>query len=286
MSKFCSNCGKPVLFGTVFCTNCGKVIPEFDVRVNTTFFNINNRSTFNEKLEKIKLSSSVPQILVNCKILSLTVNGGDSEDIEISWYETGSWGLEINHTDTLLSIREQSYLGLQNISDVFVPEKYRHLNICIPKKYNGAIELSTGTGTIELSNFEATGRIGVVSTIGYVDIKHVKGNQSAYIQTTAGKIRVVELYTDEELSITTNIGEIRGRRIDSGTRILLKSQTGIIDCIIADDEANYKTIKHSNRTPYTVNEASGQGHKLLDVSTTIGDIKILFEGSEHQAKEA
>ena len=282
MSRYCSNCGQLIRQGAVYCSQCGKVISEFDSNANPTFIHEKKRQLIHEDFKTIVCHEQTNRIELICKVLNVSVKSTDIEAIRISWGETGSWGLSIEHLDDCLQIREQNYLGFQNISDIFLPEKYKQVYVQIPKDYKGGITLCTDTGRIELIGVDTNGQIQVSSSAGWIDVEHVRTTESVFIKNSVGKISARELYAEQNLAISTTVGGIKAYGLGTGKRISLTAQTGSIDCTVADKRENFKTIRRTENGATPQTECYGNGAKLLETTSTLSSVNIVFEGHENK----
>ena len=286
MSKYCSNCGRTVRYGAVFCTECGKVVSEFDRRTNSTFFTPYNRTDPINREQRIVCDEYASKnIEVNCKILNVSVNSTDTDSVEVLWRQTGSWGLLIEQSEECLRIREQSYLGIQNISDIFLSSPHRQVEINIPRSFEGNVVVYTDAGKIEPKDLSIQGDISMTAGAGRITAGHVDASGSIYFGNSVGGIVARDVCAGINLSMKTTIGNIDAYKIDSGKQISIETQTGQVNCTIDDEEANYRT-EHYSQNSSTPRPDDDSELKDLYVRTTIGPVNVRFMGNSRSERKS
>lgn len=136
----------------------------------------------------------------------------------------------------------------------------------------GEIALSSISGDI---SFSGTGtRISASSTSGEVELNGVA--DGALISTTSGDISASGQF--QTLSASSTSGEIELERIQSDD-IRLDTVSGEISGVVCGEETDYTIKINALSGDSRLRERSG-GAKYLSVSTTSGDIDIIFSNQD------
>jgi len=298
MIKYCSQCGSQVRQGAVYCVSCGAILSsDAPTRPISLFpFGANAIASSFARREASFEKENVKIVRVSCKVLNVEVLSSEREKIQITWDESASWSVSVQQRGDCLQINEQSIWGLHNIQDFFTLHQRKDLRIELPNNYCGTLILENETGGISVSNLETDGRIEIKTTIGHIKGRNLKTNSFSATGTN-GRCQLKDIESAEYVSITGNVGQvildsIRAAKIDVGlsgsglveckkifaeNAITITSSTGAITCGIDDDAANYTAHCRSVHGRCSLPEVSGNGPKLLRISTSIGNIDVQFK---------
>jgi len=301
MIKYCSQCGSQVRQGAVYCVSCGAILSsDAPTRPISLFpFGANAIASSFARREASFEKENVKIIRVSCKVLNVEVLSSEREKIQITWDESASWSVSVQQRGDCLQINEQSIWGLHNIQDFFTLHQRKDLRIELPNDYCGTLILENETGSISVSNLETDGRIEIKTTIGHIKGRNLK-TTSFSATGTNGRCQLKDIVSAEYVSITGNVGQvildsIRAAKIDVGlsgsglveckkifaeNAITITNSTGAITCGIDDDAANYTAHCRSVHGRCSLSEVSGNGPKLLRISTSIGNIDVQFKDVE------
>jgi len=301
MIKYCSQCGSQVRQGAVYCVSCGAILSsDAPTRPISLFpFGANAIASSFARREASFEKENVKIVRVSCKVLNVEVLSSEREKIQITWDESASWSVSVQQRGDCLQINEQSIWGLHNIQDFFTLHQRKDLRIELPNDYCGTLILENETGGISVSNLETDGRIEIKTTIGHIKGRNLK-TTSFSATGTNGRCQLKDIESAEYVSITGNVGQvildsIRAAKIDVGlsgsglveckkifaeNAITIISSTGAITCGIDDEAANYTAHCRSVHGRCSLPEVSGNGPKLLRISTSIGNIDVQFKDVE------
>ena len=301
MIKYCSQCGSQVRQGAVYCVSCGAILSsDAPTRPISLFpFGANAIASSFARREASFEKENVKIVRVSCKVLNVEVLSSEREKIQITWDESASWSVSVQQRGDCLQINEQSIWGLHNIQDFFTLHQCKDLRIELPNDYCGTLILENETGSISVSNLETDGRIEIKTTIGHIKGRNLK-TTSFSATGTNGRCQLKDIESAEYVSITGNVGQvildsIRAAKIDVGlsgsglveckkifaeNAITIISSTGAITCGIDDEAANYTAHCRSVHGRCSLPEVSGNGPKLLRISTSIGNIDVQFKDVE------
>ena len=298
MIKYCSQCGSQVRQGAVYCVSCGAILSsDAPTRPISLFpFGANAIASSFARREASFEKENVKIVRVSCKVLNVEVLSSEREKIQITWDESASWSVSVQQRGDCLQINEQSIWGLHNIQDFFTLHQRKDMRIELPNDYCGTLILENETGGISVSNIETDGRIEIKTTIGHIKGRNLK-TTSFSATGTNGRCQLKDIESAEYVSITGNVGQvildsIRAAKIDVGlsgsglveckkifaeNAITITSSTGAITCGIDDEAANYTAHCRSVHGRCSLPEVSGNGPKLLRISTSIGNIDVQFK---------
>ena len=301
MIKYCSQCGSQVRQGAVYCVSCGAILSsDAPTRPISLFpFGANAIASSFARREASFEKENVKIVRVSCKVLNVEVLSSEREKIQITWDESASWSVSVQQRGDCLQINEQSIWGLHNIQDFFTLHQRKDMRIELPNDYCGTLILENETGGISVSNIETDGRIEIKTTIGHIKGRNLK-TTSFSATGTNGRCQLKDIESAEYVSITGNVGQvildsIRAAKIDVGlsgsglveckkifaeNAITITSSTGAITCGIDDEAANYTAHCRSVHGRCSLPEVSGNGPKLLRISTSIGNIDVQFKDVE------
>lgn len=300
MIKFCNQCGHSVTPGSMYCVKCGVVLsasaphttysPPPKASIGTLG---RNKSTYGKHDASFE-TQGIKTVRTACRILNVEVFSTDAEKIRIEWDETASWGLVAEQRGDSLQLDERQYLGLHSVGDFLDLDQPKGLRIELPADFKGSLIIENDTGCISISDTTLDGRIELKTSTGSVWIKGLTTNDYLRINTGAGVMELSGVSAEEYVSLNGGVGPITLDRVRSdkievsgtglidcgslfaGYSIVIDGGTGAITCGIDDAAANYTTHCQSGHGRCNLPGTSGNGSKMLRVSTNTGNIDVRF----------
>ena len=158
----------------------------------------------------------------------------------------------------------------------------------------------TSGGTLSITNIDAERTVRLSSMTLGMQADKIRAGAGFSATGTNGRCQLKDIESAEYVSITGNVGQvildsIRAAKIDVGlsgsglveckkifaeNAITITNSTGAITCGIDDDAANYTAHCRSVHGRCSLPEVSGNGPKLLRISTSIGNIDVQFKDVE------
>lgn len=162
---------------------------------------------------------------------------------------------------------------LQNLDTVIVSTASGEINLN-HLLVNNQISASNTSGSLTLENVTANGNLDLATASGETVLKlaTIKGNMSA--TSISGAIDLSETTVTGNISLESSSGELLFNKLRSD-HLTLSTISSSISGTLLGDSANY-TIKASSLSGDLNLPRSGNGNKMLDVSSTSGDVDIDF----------
>ena len=139
---------------------------------------------------------------------------------------------------------------------------------------SGQSSVSSVSGNIELEKMNINGDLNLGTTSGSTDVSstQIAGNMS--LKSISGDLKAVKTSVKSNASLKSTSGEVEFRDL-SGNDISMSTISGNVSGNILGDSKDY-TIKATTVSGDKNLPLSTNGNKLLNVSTTSGDIDIYF----------
>ena len=260
-----------------------------------------------EEKHYVKLADNIKSINIDTVNVDVVVESSNSNNIEVSYFDSNISQYKITDNDGTLVIKEQDD-NILKLNFNFITKK-KDLIIKVPKKLVPELELSNNVGNVKLEKLNITnlsvdnsagntvisdinsenGEININSQSGNINLTNLNNFNIANIKTSfgstslndsssnkfniessTGNININDLNNSSVESITCKIstGNIDAKNINASKLISLEVQFGNVYANISDKEDNYS---NSGNTFY-----SKSGSKLILIKTEHGDSRTNF----------
>ena len=260
-----------------------------------------------EEKHYVKLADNIKSINIDTVNVDVVVESSNSNNIEVSYFDSNISQYKITDNDGTLVIKEQDD-NILKLNFNFITKK-KDLIIKVPKKLVPELELSNNVGNIKLEKLNITnlsvdnsagntvisdinsenGEFNINSQSGNINLTNLNNFNIANIKTSfgstslndsssnkfniessTGNININDLNNSSVESITCKIstGNIDAKNINASKLISLEVQFGNVYADISDKEDNYSS---SGNTYY-----SKSGSKIILVKTEHGDSRTNF----------
>lgn len=197
---------------------------------------------FNFNHQKRTLTVSVPAKFTGT-VGASTVSG------DITMSNLGlSDALVVNTTSGEITLKDIAASGQTSMTSVSGNIELDKMNI------NGDLKLGTTSGDTDISSSQIAGNLSLKSISGDLNAMKTRVNGNASLKSTSGEVEFKDL-TSNNISISTISGNVSGNILGDSKDYTIKADT----------------VSGNKNLPLSAN-----GNKLLNVSTTSGDIDISF----------
>lgn len=280
MNKYCEKCGNRIRMGAVYCSQCGTVIPEpitVDIpfipnipqlRHVTLFPGVTgaHRATYDKHTETYE-SQDIKKVHVSCKALCIEVQSADTDNgnIHISWDDTDSWGVDAHINGDCLRLHEHNYVGIKNISDYFIQQQNRDLQIELPRGYQGDLIIENEAGSITVTGIDTEGLIEIKTTVGAVKVMNLNTKGDIYLSTHGGTMDITNAEATQIIRLSSLTRGLCAENVKAGVGISATGTNG--RCMLRGIEsADYLTVNGSVGK-VTLDDARSA---KIDISITAG----------------
>ena len=258
-----------------------------------------------------KIDCSSPSLGSDDVHLSVT----DGDEITLSYYDNGRGYYEVSLDGGELKIKRNVVRGrwYENIRVGF-GETCGRVEIGLPEKYSGELELHAGSGDIELDGVSTIEALSVAAGSGSVSLENVSCLGDISVSTSSGELRadglearsfraesssgdveLADVSCQNEMEIKASSGDIT---LDGCTadEYRLRASSGDISVADGDFESaelettsgditarfrggmeDYSIRSGTTSGDNTLPERLDGGDRRLDVTTTSGDISVYFD---------
>lgn len=277
MYKYCSHCGEQMQLSANFCVRCGTRFQEPD-------YNDGGQGEFSqaeyEQAEDSSYYSSssaqpcqdsfaiegVEKISTSFKVCNLEIVSSDTEEIKVSWEKTDSWSLIPHMNGTTLYLKERYRFGIQNIHDLFHNTGRNIVRVELPRTKKFDFQLENETGSITVSDVEANKYAEIKTSIGKIEVRNLKAQESLTATATTGSVHVSEVTTGQIVRLASQIGKIQAEDITT-------------ESFFANSTSGRCSIRNINTSGHLI-VTGGVGELLLDkVSADKMDIRMNASGN-------
>ena len=259
-----------------------------------------------EEKHYVKLADNIKSINIDAINDDVTVEPNDSDNIEISYYDSHISQYKITDNDSTLTIKEQDDNILKLNFNFII--KRKNIIIKVPKKLIPELELSN-VGNIKLEKLNITnlsientagntvvaninsedGEFNINSESGNINLNNLNNFNIANIKnafgdvslndssstkfnidSSTGNTHINDLNNNliESISCKITTGNINAKNINASKLISLEARFGNIYADISDKKDNYSS---SGNTYY-----SKSGSKIILIKTEHGDTRTNF----------
>lgn len=201
-----------------------------------------------EEKHYVKLADNIKSINIDTNNVDITVEPSDSNNIEVSYYDSHISQYKITDNDNTLNIKEHEDNILKvNFKFIF---KQKDLIIKVPKNLKPDIELSHNVGNVKLSNLNFT-NAKIISSVGNIKLEKLNITNLS-IENTAGNTVVANINSEDgEFNINSKSGNINLINLNNFNTTNIKNTTGDI---ILNDSSSTKFNIDSSTGNININE--------------------------------
>ena len=153
----------------------------------------------------VKLADNIKSINIDAINDDVTVEPNDSDNIEISYYDSHISQYKITDNDSTLTIKEQDDNILKLNFNFII--KRKNLIIKVPKKLISELELRNTVGNVKLSDLNLT-NVKITSNVGNIKLEKLNIT-NLFIENTAGNTVVANINSEDgEFNINSESGNI------------------------------------------------------------------------------
>ena len=252
-------------------------------------FNSKNNSHVEKTYE---CKGNIENIRVNERSDHLRVESGDVDKVLVTYYDRKDKELyDIKEDGTTLVVKRNEEKDFSLFQIDFTDKA---TVITVPREYDGALELHTSSGGMELNDITATDltadnksgsvklnnvtadSVKVHNTSGSIKLENVTSGSDISVENTSGSITFTNVTADGDLKAKGSSGSIRLESLYAAGNINITNTSGSIKGTIHGKESDYK-IKAKTTSGGCNLTDSDSGSRELNVKTTSGGIKIDFE---------
>ena len=158
-----------------------------------------------EEKHYVKLADNIKSINIDAINDDVTVEPNDSDNIEISYYDSHISQYKITDNDSTLTIKQQDDHILKLNFNFII--KRKNLIIKVPKKLIPELELSNTVGNVKLSDLNLT-NAKIKSNVGNIKLEKLNITNLS-IENTAGNTVVANINSEDgEFNINSESGNI------------------------------------------------------------------------------
>lgn len=158
-----------------------------------------------EEKHYVKLADNIKSINIDAINDDVTVEPNDSDNIEISYYDSHISQYKITDNDSTLTIKEQDDNILKLNFNFII--KRKNLIIKVPKKSIPELELRNTVGNVKLSDLNLT-NVKITSNVGNIKLEKLNIT-NLFIENTAGNTVVANINSEDgEFNINSESGNI------------------------------------------------------------------------------
>lgn len=158
-----------------------------------------------EEKHYVKLADNIKSINIDAINDDVTVEPNDSDNIEISYYDSQISQYKITDNDSTLTIKEQDDNILKLNFNFII--KRKNLIIKVPKKLIPELELRNTVGNVKLSDLNLT-NVKITSNVGNIKLEKLNITNLS-IENTAGNTVAANINSEDgEFNINSESGNI------------------------------------------------------------------------------
>lgn len=259
--------------------------------------------------------AGVSNLTVSDLDADVIIVGTDGDQIKIDCYENEKDRYDIQLlTNGNLSINRSTYKHwYEHIGFNFDTQK-RTLTISVPRKFTGAIDASTMSGCLNLTDFDGLNAVNASNSSGDITLKNLAVANHVNASTMSGNFELANITTGKDLELGTASGKIQlnngkiGGHLSASSlsgsmnfldttitdqasfenssgnvkfdrlvsnNILISTLSGNVAGSILGDSVNY-TVTADSLSGKIAIPNTGNGKSLLAISTASGNIDIEF----------
>ena len=211
---------------------------------------------YEEKVISVKYDE-IKNVILNDANKSINISYGNGDDVKVIYYENEKeyYNVSVDNRKSL-KVDYITFKKWYHYIGIFNYQKTSNVELIIPKKYQGSLDVKTFNGQIEASNLNVKGNINLKTSNGAIIVEDINA-ANIDLKTTNGMIVVNGIKAKKDISLKTSNGAIVGTVIGKESDFKIQSET----------------INGNNNLPFLKED----GNKNLIVKTSNGKIDIKFK---------
>ena len=216
-----------------------------------------------EERHYVKLADNIKSINIDAINDDVTVEPNDSDNIEISYYDSHISQYKITDNDSTLTIKEQDDNILKLNFNFII--KRKNLIIKVPKKLISELELRN---TVKLSDLNLT-NVKITSNVGNIKLEKLNITNLS-IENTAGNTVVANINSEDgEFNINSESGNIYITTLNNFNIANIKNSFG--DVSLNDSSSTKFNIDSSTGNTH-INDLNNNSIESISCKITTGNI--------------
>ena len=221
-----------------------------------------------EEKHYVKLADNIKSINIDAINDDVTVEPNDSDNIEISYYDSQISQYKITDNDSTLTIKEQDDNILKLNFNFII--KRKNLIIKVPKKLISELELSNTVGNVKLSDLNLT-NAKIKSNVGNIKLEKLNITNLS-IENTAGNTVVANINSEDgEFNINSESGNIYITTLNNFNIANIKNAFGDV------------SLNDSSSTKFNIDSSTGNTH-INDLNNSVESISCKISTGNINAK--
>lgn len=214
----------------------------------------------------VKLADNIKSINIDAINDDITLEPNDSDNIEISYYDSHISQYKITDNDSTLTIKEQDDNILKLNFNFII--KRKNLIIKVPKKLISELELRNTVGNVKLSDLNLT-NVKITSNVGNIKLEKLNITNLS-IENTAGNTVVANINSEDgEFNINSESGNIYITTLNNFNIANIKNAFG--DVSLNDSSSTKFNIDSSTGNTY-INDLNNNSIESISCKITTGNI--------------
>lgn len=219
-----------------------------------------------EEKHYVKLADNIKSININAISDDVTVEPNDSDNIEISYYDSHISQYKITDNDSTLTIKEQDDNILKLNFNFII--KRKNLIIKVPKRLVPELELSNTVGDVKLSNLNLT-NVKITSNVGNIKLEKLNINNLS-IDNTSGNTVISSINSKEgEFNVNSVSGNINLTNLNNFNITNIKNTTGDI---LLNGSSSTKFNIDSSTGNININDLNNSSVESISCKVSTGNI--------------
>lgn len=219
-----------------------------------------------EEKHYVKLADNIKSINIDAINDDVTVEPNDSDNIEISYYDSQISQYKITDNDSTLTIKEQDDNILKLNFNFII--KRKNLIIKVPKKLIPELELRNTVGNVKLSDLNLT-NVKITSNVGNIKLEKLNITNLS-IENTAGNTVVANINSEDgEFNINSESGNINLTNLNNFNIANIKTSFG--STLLNDSSSNKFNIESSTGN-ININDLNNSSVESITCKISTGNI--------------
>ena len=219
-----------------------------------------------EERHYVKLADNIKSINIDAINDDVTVEPNDSDNIEISYYDSHISQYKITDNDSTLTIKEQDDNILKLNFNFII--KRKNLIIKVPKKLISELELRNTVGNVKLSDLNLT-NVKITSNVGNIKLEKLNITNLS-VDNSAGNTVISDINSENgEFNINSQSGNINLTNLNNFNIANIKNTTGDISL---NDSSSTKFNIDSSTGNININDLNNSSVESITCKISTGNI--------------